>query len=52
MLDPQRSVLIEGGDALLGQNEIRARLVGRGFHEVDDCLLGGAVIPRRQRVDS
>jgi hypothetical protein len=28
MLDPQRAVLIEGGDALLGRHKLRAGLVG------------------------
>ena len=46
MLDPQCPVLVEGRDALLGRHEVRARLIGRRFHEVDDRLLCGALIPR------
>ena len=41
MLDPQRAVLVEGGDALGRRHELRAAL-GRGrLHELDDRLLGG-----------
>jgi hypothetical protein len=50
LLDPQRPVLVERGDALLGREESRARLVGGRPHEVEDCLLGGSIIPGRQRI--
>ena len=49
MLDPQRAVLIERGDALLGRHELRAGLLGRGLDEFHDGLLGRAVVPRSQR---
>ena len=50
MLDPERAVLVESGDALLGRHEFRASLIRGGLHEVDDRLLGGPVVPRGQRV--
>ena len=50
MLDPQRAVLVEGGDARLRRHELRARLVGGRLHELDDRLLRGAVVPRGQRI--
>ena len=50
VLDPERAVLVEGGDALGRRHELRARR-GRGrLDEVDDRLLGGAVVPGGQRV--
>ena len=39
MLDPQRAVLIEGGDALLGRNKLRAGLVGGPADKVYDGFL-------------
>jgi hypothetical protein len=48
--DPQRAILVEGGDALGGRNERRGAL-GRGCpHELDDALFGWAVVPGRQRI--
>ena len=38
MLDPQRAVLVEGGDARLAAARTWARLVRRGLHEFDDRL--------------
>ena len=38
---PQRAVLVEGGQAGLGRHELRAGLVGGGFHEVQDSHLAG-----------
>ena len=50
MLDPERPVLVEGGDALgLGHKRGGALFRGR-VHELDDGGLGGAVIPGRQVV--
>ena len=48
--DPQRAVLVEGGDALGGRHELRAALRGGRLHELDNRLLGRAVVPRRQRI--
>jgi hypothetical protein len=50
VLDPQRAVLVEGGDALGGRHELRAALRRGLFTKVDDRLLGRAVVPGRQRV--
>jgi hypothetical protein len=50
MRDPQRAVLIEGGDARLRRHELRATLFRSGLHELDDRLFGGSVVPRRQRI--
>ena len=45
VLDPQRAVLVEGGDALLRRHEFSARLVGRRLDEFEDGLLRRSVIP-------
>src|ERR687892_2323052 len=50
MLHPQSAVLIECGHTRLGGDELRAALSSRRLHELDDGLLGRALIPRRQRV--
>ena len=50
MLDPQRAVLVEGGDALRGRHELRAGLVGRRMNEVHNGLFGLAVVPGRERI--
>ena len=50
VLDPQRAVLIEGGDALLGPHELRARPVRGGVDEIEDRLFGGRVVPGWKRV--
>ena len=49
MLDPQRAVLIEGGDALLRRHEILARLVGCYSDEFEDRLFRRSVVPRCER---
>ena len=41
MLDPQRAVLVEGGDALGRRNELRAALRRRLLHEVLPHAVGG-----------
>ena len=48
--DPQRAVLVEGGQAGLGRHELGAGLVGGGFHEVENGLLGRPLVPGRERV--
>ena len=50
MLDPQRAVLVEGGDALLRRHEILARGVGGRANEVEDRLFRGAVVPGGQGI--
>src|SRR6185312_9000106 len=50
MLDPERAVLIEGGDALRRRHELRAPFGRRRLYELDNGLLGRAVVPGRQRV--
>ncbi len=45
LLDPQRAIIVEGGDALLGLHEVRPTLLGHLGNEVDDALLGRAVVP-------
>ena len=50
VLNPQRAVLVEGGNALLWRDEIRRTNRGGFRHEFDDCLFGGAVVPRGQWV--
>jgi len=50
VLDPDRAVLVESGDALLGRHELRACPVRGGAHEVEDRLLRRPVVPRAQRV--
>ena len=50
LLDPERAVVVERGDALLGENEVGASLVGDAGDEVDDRALGGAVVPGRERI--
>jgi hypothetical protein len=52
MLDPQRAVLIERGDARLGHHELEAGAVGGVTYEGDDRLLRCAVIPGRERIGS
>jgi hypothetical protein len=45
LLDPGRTVLIEGSDSVLWRHELGVRLVGRGFAKVDDGLLRRPVVP-------
>ena len=47
--DPQRAVLVKGGDALLRRTNFGGR-VGGGFHEVEDGLLSRSLVPGGQRV--
>jgi hypothetical protein len=46
MLNPERTVLVERGDALRRRDKILARRLGRSANEVQDGLLRGAVVPR------
>ena len=50
LLGPERAVVVEGGDALGGRDEVRRALLRHLRDEVDDGLLGRAVVPGRQRV--
>jgi hypothetical protein len=48
MLNPQRTILVEGGNTFFRWYEPRVRFV-RGFlHKPDDCLSGETIAPRRQ----
>ena len=51
MLDPQRAVLVERGDALLRRHELGLRL-RRSSPRTNSTIacLAGAVVPRRQRI--
>src|ERR1700691_1040583 len=49
MLDPERSILIEGGDAILGLDVVGIRLVGHFLNEGNDRLLRPPVVPGRKR---
>jgi hypothetical protein len=48
VLDPQRAVLIESRDAFFGRHKLCARSLGRRANEVNDGLLSGSVVPRRE----
>ena len=50
VLDPERAVLVEGGEPIRRRHEVRAARLGGGPDEVEDRLLGRAVVPGRQRV--
>ncbi len=50
VLDPERAVLVEGGEPVLGRHEVGAAGLGGGPDQVEDRLLGRAVVPGRQRV--
>src|SRR5208337_3875929 len=49
MLDPERAVLVEFGDALFRRHEVLARRIGGDAYEVEDRLLRRSVVPRRER---
>src|SRR5208283_1630515 len=49
MLDPERSILVEFGDALLKGHELLARWIRGDAQEVEDRLLGRPVVPRGER---
>ena len=50
VLDPQRAVLVEGGEPVLERDEVRAAGLRGGTDQVEDSLLGRAGVPGRQRV--
>ena len=50
LLHPERAVVVEHGEALLGRHEVGPTFGRRGFEEVEDGSFGGAVPPGRQRV--
>ena len=50
VLDPERAVLVEGGEPVRRRHEVGAARLGGGADEVEDRLLGRAVVPGRQRV--
>jgi hypothetical protein len=47
VLDPERAVLIERGDALLRPQVAWARGVRCGAYEIEDRVFRGPVVPRR-----
>jgi hypothetical protein len=50
LLDPERTVIIEGRDALLDRHEEAPALRCVPCDEIEDRSLGGAVVPGRQRI--
>jgi len=50
MLDPERAVLIERGDAFLGRDKLRATGFRGRFDKIHNDLFGPAIVPRRKRV--
>ncbi len=50
LLGPQRAVVVEDGDALLGQDVVGAFLGGDALHEIQDRLLGRGVVPGGQGI--
>ena len=49
LLDPERAILVEFGDAIFQRHIGRAGTVGRGAHEVEDCLFRRTVVPGCKR---
>ena len=52
LLAPERAVVVERGDALGDRHEVRRAFLRHLLDEVDDGLLGLAVVPRWERVGS
>src|SRR5262249_2582073 len=50
LLRPERTVVVERGDARGGRHEVRATLFRNTVDEVHDRLLRGTVVPGRERV--
>ncbi|MNC90926.1 hypothetical protein D3C83_70850 [compost metagenome] len=50
VLDPERAVLVEGGDAVGDGNEPVVAFVGCRGDEVEDRLPGRAVVPGRKPI--
>jgi hypothetical protein len=50
LLDPQRAVIVERGDALGRRYKVESTLLGHPRDEIDYRLLNGAVVPRRQGI--
>src|SRR5262249_21380737 len=50
LLAPQRAVVVEGGDAFIDRDEIRAARRRHARDKIDDRRLRRAVVPGRQRV--
>ena len=47
---PSRAVLVKGGDARFRRHEFAAGPIGRRLDQLDDRVLGRAIVPRRQRI--
>src|SRR5215471_10197611 len=50
MRDPQRAVLVESGNAVRLEHELRAPLRRGRLHELNNRLLRGTVVPGRKRI--
>ena len=50
LLRPKTAVVVEGGDAFGRWHEVRRALLGHLLDKGDDCLLGLAFVPRRNRI--
>jgi hypothetical protein len=51
MLDPQRTVLIKRGNAILFRNKLGACWVRSSLNKRYDCRLGWSLIPGREVID-
>ena len=50
LFEPERAVIVEGGDAVFDRYVIAAFRLAYLGHEVDDGLLGGPVVPGGQGI--
>ena len=50
LLGPERAIVIEGGDALVGVNEIQAAFLGHPRDELEDGRLRLPLVPSGQNV--
>jgi hypothetical protein len=51
VLDPERAILVEGGEPVLGWHEIGTARLGRRADEIEDRSLRRAVVSGRQKFD-
>ena len=49
LLSPERAIIVERGDALVGRHKVTRALLRHLPHEFDDRLLGPAILPGRKR---
>ena len=50
LLGPERAIIVEGGDAVLGGDVVVRGWIGHRLDKFDDRRLGAGVVPRRQRI--